>query len=55
MSEHEKENPKEPGGEVLEQVQDTETVGDLKREVNKEDCIYKGEEVFIDYNPKGRC
>ena len=32
MSGHEEENPKEPGGEVMEQVQDIETVGDLKRE-----------------------
>ena len=32
MSAHEEENPKEPGGEVVEQVQDIETVGDLKRE-----------------------
>ena len=32
MSGDEKENPKEPGGEVMEQVQDIETVGDLKRE-----------------------
>ena len=32
MSGHEEENPKEPGGEVVEQVQDIQTVGDLKRE-----------------------
>ena len=32
MSGHEEENPEEPGGEVVEQVQDVETVGDLKRE-----------------------
>ena len=32
MSGHEEENPKEPGGEVREQVKDTETVRDLKRE-----------------------
>ena len=55
MSGHEEENPKEPGGEVMEQVQDIETVGDLKRKGNKEDCLYKGEEVFTDCNPKGRC
>ena len=32
MSGHEEENPKEPGGEVREQVKDTETVRNLKRE-----------------------
>ena len=32
ISGHEEENPKEPGGEVVEQVQDIQTVGDLKRE-----------------------
>ena len=32
MSGHEEENPKKPGGEVMEQVQDIESVGDLKRE-----------------------
>ena len=32
MSGHEEEKSKEPRGEVMEQVQDIETVGDLKRE-----------------------
>lgn len=49
MSRQEEENPKESEGEIL--LQNIVTVGELN---NKENCLYKCEEVFIHYNSKGR-
>ena len=46
MSGQEEDNPKETEGEVLEQAQNIETVGELKREkAAKKTASYKGEEV----------
>ena len=59
MSGKEKENPKESeelDGEVQENTQGHTVRGNSrskKRKGNKENCLYKGEEVFIDYNTKG--
>ena len=56
MSGQEEDNPKETeGGSSRTSFIHRNCCRIEKRKGSKENCLYKGEEVFIDYNSEGRC